>query len=91
MITITGLTLFVLAPLILCCCFCLYPLYKGPTSPDRVIAFQAFGIIVGSFCALAGVVFKRDFLMDIALCWVLLSFITILALSKYLEGRDIDE
>jgi multicomponent Na+:H+ antiporter subunit F len=91
MITITGITLYILVPLMLCSLLCLYALFKGPTSPDRVLAFQVFGVIVVSFCAFANVLFRRRFLMDVAICWTLLGFITVLVLSKYLEGRDLDE
>ncbi len=91
MITISGMTLYILIPLMLSCLLCLYALLKGPTSPDRVLAFQVFGIIVVNFCAYANILFNRRFLMDVAICWTLLGFITVLALAKYVEGRNLDE
>lgn len=89
--TITGVSLYFLVPLMASSLICLYILYRGPKSPDRVVAFYVFGILVVSFCAIAEAIFKRRFLMDIAISWAVLSFVSAIALAKYLEGRDLDE
>jgi len=34
---------------------------------------------------------KKDFYLNIALAWSLLSFIGTIALAKFLEGRNFDE
>lgn len=90
-ITISGVSLYFLGPLIMCCFFCLYRLLKGPTSSDRVAAFYLFGVLAVSLCAFATAVFQRRFLMDIALSWAILGFTATLALIKYLEGKDLDD
>lgn len=77
--------------LIILCFFCLYRIWRGPTVPDRMVAIDILGILVVGICALWAVVFKLDFLIDIALAWILLAFIGTLALAKYLSGKKFDE
>lgn len=77
--------------LIFCCFLCLYRIFKGPTAPDRAVAMDILGIVVVGFCALLILTTKRGFLMDIAIAWTLQSYIGVLALAKYLEGKHFDE
>lgn len=73
-------------------CFpCLYRAWRGPTVADRMVAIDILGVLVVAFCPLWAVYTKRGFLIDIALAWVLLSFIGTLALAKYLGGQQLDE
>lgn len=88
---IAGIPIYLSIPLIICCFMCLYRIYKGPTSADRIVAIDILGILVISFCAFASVYYGRRFLMDIALSWAFLGFIGTLALAKYLEGKNFDE
>lgn len=71
--------------------FCLYRVWRGPTIPDRMVAIDILGILVVGLCGLWAVSFKMDFLIDIALAWILLAFIGTLALAKYLSGKKFDE
>jgi multicomponent Na+:H+ antiporter subunit F len=77
--------------LFLCCFMCLYRIGRGPTAPDRTVAIDILGIVVVGFCALMAVVTGKDFYMNIAITWALLSFIGTIALAKHLEGRGFDE
>ncbi len=77
--------------LILCCFLCLYRIFKGPTAPDRSVAVDILGIVVISFCALLSLKYQEGYLMDMAIAWTLQSYITVLALAKYLEGKNFDE
>ena len=70
---------------------CLYRMFRGPTSADRIVALDILGILVIGFCAFATVFVPRRFLMDIALTWAILGFVGALALAKYLEGKQFDE
>ena len=70
---------------------CLYRVMRGPTAPDRVVAIDMLGILIVGFCALLSVATGRDWYIDIGIAWALQSFIGIMALSKYLEGKDFDE
>lgn len=70
---------------------CLYRVMRGPTAPDRVVAIDILGILIVGFCALLSIATGRDWYIDIGIAWALQSFIGIMALAKYLEGRDFDE
>ena len=71
--------------------FCLWRILKGPTSADRAVAIDILGILVLGFCAILGIPTGRDWYIDIGIAWALQSFISTLALAKYLEGRNFDE
>jgi multicomponent Na+:H+ antiporter subunit F len=70
---------------------CLYRIGRGPTAPDRTVAVDILGIVIVGFCALLAVETGKDFYLNIALAWALLSFIGTIALAKFLEGRSFDE
>jgi len=77
--------------LILSSVLCLYRIVRGPTAPDRIVAIDMFGIMVIGFCAVLTISTKRDWYIDVGIAWALQSFISTLALAKFLEGRDFDE
>ena len=77
--------------LMACSFLCLYRVGRGPTAPDRTVAIDILGIVVVGFCAVLSLITKKDFYMNIAIAWALLSFIGTLALAKYLAGRGFDE
>ena len=77
--------------LILCGTFCLWRILKGPSAADRAVALDILGILIIGFCAILGIPTGRDWYIDIGIAWALQSFISILALGKYLEGRRFDE
>ncbi len=70
---------------------CLYRVLRGPTACDRIVAIDMLGILIVGFCAILTIPTGRDWYMDIGIAWVLQSFIGIMALAKYLEGKDFDE
>lgn len=74
-----------------CGLFCLWRILRGPTPADRAVAIDILGILVLGFCAILGIPTGRDWYIDIGIAWALQSFISTLALAKYLEGRDFDE
>jgi len=77
--------------LLICCFLCLYRIARGPSAPDRTVAIDILGIIIVGFCALYGLATGKDFYLNVALAWALLSFIGTIALAKFLEGRGFDE
>ena len=77
--------------LILCSAFSLIRIIRGPTPADRVVALDILGILIIGFCAILGIPTGRDWYIDIGIAWALQSFISVLALGKYLEGRNFDE
>jgi multicomponent Na+:H+ antiporter subunit F len=77
--------------LIALCFLCLLRVALGPTLADRMVAIDIMGVLVVGMCALLSVKLEREFLIDISLAWVFLSFIGTIALAKYLEGKKFDE
>ncbi|MCD6169357.1 MAG: multiple resistance and pH regulation protein F [Candidatus Latescibacteria bacterium] len=77
--------------LLLCCFLCLYRIGRGPSAPDRTVAIDILGIVVVGFCALLALIAAKDFYMNVAIAWSLLSFIGTIALAKHIEGRGFDE
>ena len=77
--------------LVLCSALCLFRIIKGPTAPDRIVSIDMFGILIVGFCAVLSISTGRGWYIDIGIAWALQSFISTLALAKYLEGRDFDE
>lgn len=77
--------------IILACFLCLYRIWRGPTGADRIVAIDILGIMIIGLCALLTISTGRSWYFDIGIAWALQSFISTLALSKYLEGRGFDE
>lgn len=74
-------------------CFgmCLYRLMRGPTVADRAVSLYMMGILVVGFCAILSIPTGRSWYIDIAIAWALQSFIGVLAIAKFLEGKSFDE
>ena len=77
--------------LIVCSGLCLYRVARGPTAPDRAVALDIMGVIVVGFAALLAISTRKDFYVNIAIAWALISFIGAIALAKHLEGKGYDE
>lgn len=87
----TGLFSRALYIFILGCILCLYRIWRGPTSADRIVAVDILGIMIVGLCAVLSVSTGRSWYIDIGIAWALQSFISTLAISKYLEGKGFDE
>mgnify|MGYP000474585460 CR=1 FL=1 len=70
---------------------CLYRMAQGPTPSDRAVALDILGTIIIGFCALAALVTQKDFYINIAISWALLSYVGSIAIAKFLEKRGFDE
>lgn len=77
--------------LLLSALLCLFRVLRGPTAPDRAVAIDMLGILIVGFCAVLCIPTGRDWYIDIGIAWALQSFIGIMALAKFLEGKDFDE
>jgi multicomponent Na+:H+ antiporter subunit F len=77
--------------LILSVLLCVYRIFRGPTSADRMAGIDILGIIVVIFCVLLALLTGKDFYMTIAIAWAVLGFISTITLAKFLEGRNLDE
>lgn len=70
---------------------CLYRIIRGPTIPDRMVGIDIFGILVVGICAIISIETGKDFILDIGIAWIILSFIGTLTLAKYLSGKKLNE
>ncbi len=60
-------------------------LILGPTIPDRLVALDTVNTIVIVIMVILGAAFKEVLLIDVAIVYALLSFITTLFIAKYIE------
>jgi multicomponent Na+:H+ antiporter subunit F len=63
----------------------LYRFLKGPSSADRVAAFDVMTIIGISGVILIAFLEGRGIYLDVALVYALLSFLGVIAVARYLE------
>ena len=82
----TRLTLYLLISFMLA----MFRILKGPTAADRAVATDIVGILVIGFCGILAFYTEKSWYLDIAIAWALQSFIAILALAKFLEGKKFD-
>jgi multicomponent Na+:H+ antiporter subunit F len=88
MTSLIDIFLYILAGLSF---LCLYRIIRGPSIADRMVGIDIFGILVVGICALLVVRTGRQFIIDIAITWAILSFIGTLTLAKYLSGKKLNE
>ncbi len=70
---------------------CFLRVVLGPTMADRMVAIDIFGILVVGICGILIIQTGRLFLIDIAIAWIILSFIGTITLAKYLTRKKLDE
>lgn len=63
----------------------LYRFIKGPSSADRVAAFDVMTIVGISGIVLVAFLEGRGIYLDVALVYALLSFLGVIAVARYLE------
>jgi multicomponent Na+:H+ antiporter subunit F len=59
----------------------------GPRFTDRIVAVNVLNTLVVALISLLSVYFREDFLIDVALVYALLSFLTVASLSRLVAGR----
>jgi multicomponent Na+:H+ antiporter subunit F len=64
---------------------------RGPSVADRMVGIDIFGILVVGICAILAIQTGRNFIIDIGIAWIILSFIGTLTLAKYLSGKKLNE
>ncbi len=79
------------AGLLGCCALCLYRIARGPTAPDRMVAIDILGTVVVGFVAILTAFSGREYLLNVAIVWALVSFVGTLALAKYLLGKGLHD
>jgi multicomponent Na+:H+ antiporter subunit F len=63
----------------------LWRFLRGPSSADRVVAFDVLTIVGISGIALIAFVEGRAIYLDVALVYALLSFLGVIAVARHLE------
>ncbi|WP_040285708.1 Na(+)/H(+) antiporter subunit F1 [Sporosarcina koreensis] len=65
--------------------------FKGPSTPDRLIALDGIGIMLISIIALLSIAFDTMYFIDVILLIAIMSFIGTVSFSKFIEkGAIID-
>ncbi len=77
--------------LLFCTFLCIYSIGTGPAPPHRAVAIEAVGKVVVGISALYSLTAGNDFYINVSISWALLSFIGIVAVSKFLEGKRFDQ
>ncbi len=77
--------------ILLAAMMCLFRIIKGPSTADRMVAVLILVVMMVGICALLALSTGHSWYIDIGIAWALQSFICILALSKNLEGKGIDD
>lgn len=71
---------------VLCALVLIYRLVKGPSVVDRVVAGDSIDVLTDVALVLFAVYSGRGIYLDIALVTALLGFLSVVLISKYLEG-----
>ena len=61
-------------------------LVRGPTAPDRMVAFDTTSVIVIGILAMLSLQFNMGYLLDVAIMYALLTFVATIVLSRYVRG-----
>ncbi len=59
----------------------------GPTAADRTVALDGMTIITISLIVFLAYFLNRVIYLDIAIVYALMSFVGVVAVARYLEGR----
>ena len=70
---------------------CLVRIVRGPTHFDRLIGLNLMVLNITVIIATQAVHFKRYVYLDVALVYAILGFVSVIAISKYLTGRELHE
>lgn len=63
----------------------LWRFVKGPTSADRIIAFDSLTIVSITGIVLAALAEGRGIYLDVAMVYALLSFLGVIVVARYIE------
>jgi len=68
----------------------LYRVIFGPTPWDRLIGVNLISSKVIMIMVAAAAFFERRIYLDVALVYAIIGFVSIIAISKFLESEDTD-
>lgn len=61
-------------------------LFLGPTTPDRLVALDVVNTLVSGIMLLLGAVYDSVVMVDVAIVYMALSFVSTLYFARHLEG-----
>ena len=82
----TALVIYCIAVII-----SLYRIVKGPTTPNRVVAFDSIGAMVISIVGILSIVLDTLSFLDASLIIAILAFLSTIGISRFVEGGRIFE
>lgn len=66
---------------------CLARAILGPTTSDRIVALDAINTLAIALMVIVGFVYREIIYVDVAIVYAMLSFVSTLYVSKYMEGH----
>ncbi len=75
-----------LPALTVCCCACLLRAIAGPRIADRLVAVNMIGTQVIVCMAVLSVLFSESWLADVCVIYAMLSFVSVIVLTKVYMG-----
>ena len=79
--------LVLVASIVLIMLICILRAIRGPTNRDRAVALDTMNTLVVAAMVLLGAAFGEIVYIDVAIVYAILSFVTTLYVSKYLEDN----
>lgn len=67
--------------------FHLYRIIKGPSVWDRLLGLNLFSITMIILMVLYALINELDYLLDIAIVYAMLGFISIVFITRFIQGR----
>ena len=86
-----GVTDIVFAMLILAMFLAFIRLARGPSLPDRVVAFDVMTVAAAGILAVDTIAIGQAVFLDAAIVLALISFLATVAFARYLERSSRDE
>ncbi len=88
---IEYLALIILIIISLSIALCMIRVFKGPSTPDRVMALDTIAVNVLAFIAILSIYLGTEMFFDAVLVIAVIAFVGTVAISKYLMKGDIIE
>lgn len=85
------LTFIILIIISLSIALCMIRVYKGPTTPDRVMALDTVAVNVLAFITVLSMHLNTEMFFDAVLVIAVIAFVGTIAIAKYLMRGDIIE
>ena len=68
---------------------CLFRIIRGPTHFDRLIGLNLLVFNITAIIATMAVHLDRYVYFDVALVYAILGYVSVIAISKYLTGKEL--